>query len=114
METLYREVKASERLPEASKPLHIITKNGHKNLGVYYKGKWYDSDDCLYVHNPIYWLEPIDITDEDLKSFYKVIKIAEEYRFMCGDDDDKDVFNAYMIFRRLTGIEGSLSKFADD
>ena len=71
-------------------------------------------DDEEKVHNTIrLYLERNNVLKE-IKSFYKVIKIAEEYRFMCGDDDDKDVFNAYMIFRKLTGIDGSLAKFADD
>lgn len=55
------------------------------------------------------WLEPIEITEE-IRSLYKVIKIAEEERFSCGVDDDPDVFNAYILLRKLTGIDGDLSK----
>ena len=55
-------------------------------------------------------LESIEITEEEKRSLYKVIKIAEEERFNCGDDDDKDVFNTYMILRKLTRIDGDLSK----
>lgn len=55
-------------------------------------------------------IEPIEITEEEIKSLYKVIHIAEEERFICGEDDDIDVFNTYMILRKLTGIDGDLSK----
>ena len=56
------------------------------------------------------FVEPIDITEEDHKSLYKVIKIAEEDRLSWGIDDDPDVFNVYMLLRKLTGIEDDLSK----
>ncbi len=52
-------------------------------------------------------------TEEELKSLYKVIKIAEEERFQCGVDDDWDVYNSYMLLRKLTGIEGDLSKLGE-
>lgn len=53
----------------------------------------------------------IKTTEAQKRSLYKVIKIAEEERFSCGVDDDPDVYNAYMILRKLTGIDGDLSKF---
>ena len=60
------------------------------------------------------FVKEVEITEKEIGSLYKVIKIAEEERFSCGVDDDPDIFNAHILLRKLTGIDGDLSKLKGD
>ncbi|HDY66573.1 MAG TPA: hypothetical protein ENH85_02150 [Candidatus Scalindua sp.] len=108
---LYGEVKASERLPEDDSEPIVIMKDGSVQHEPFKKGLGWWTEYYIPGHDEVdVWLEPIEITEEEIGSLYKVIKIAEEERFSCGVDDDPDVFNAYILLRKLTGIDGDLSK----
>ena len=64
---LYREVKASERLPESDCIRFVIDENGARFSDRFVQGKWYSYP----IHPVKYWLEPIEITEEPQE--------AEEY-----------------------------------
>lgn len=84
---LYREVKASERLPEAGVRVGILLQqpeikfpNGaipikeqlfHSSGWVNNDKNWLISDEADRDYKVIYWLEPIEITEEEIEEAAK-------------------------------------------
>ena len=76
MVTLYREVKASERLPEECTEVFVLTGCGIMETGFYQDGQWYiGPNEKAVIVGPEFWLEPIEITEIE-----KVISEVEDMR----------------------------------
>ena len=67
MVTLYKEVKASERLPEECTEVFVLTGCGIMETGFYQDGQWYiGPNEKAVIVGPEFWLEPIEITEEEI------------------------------------------------
>ena len=61
---LYKEVKASERLPEEGREVAVIYNNGLMCGGIYGKGSGFYDAYGYNIPDVEYWLEPIEITED--------------------------------------------------
>jgi len=87
---LYREVKASERLPEEA----CLTVIWHKEFGILHcywvpEEQWWEtSDEYAYGNQDIeWWLEPIEITEGDINEILLRIAVDDPtagYARLCA------------------------------
>lgn len=59
---LYRKVNTTERLPESDCLRFVIDENGARFSDRFVQGEWYSYP----IHPVKYWLEPIEITEEEM------------------------------------------------
>jgi len=114
---LYREVKASERLPDS---LKVVTAYDHDDTLVdlvFYNGYnkiWYsvyaldDNGNSSIIPEPESWLDPISITEEEKK------QAASDYeKIACCDKDDLWL-KIYVNEDFEAGVNWALSKLKGD
>jgi hypothetical protein len=98
---LYREVKASERLPEEYGDYHVI--DGNLPDTNYFELEWSEK---YWRKRQLIWLEPIEITEEEKE------EIATQYVMREGHIYRGKRMKAADIF--LAGFNAALSKLKGD
>ena len=92
---MYREVEASERLPEDDSEPIVIMKDGSVQHEPFKKGLGWWTEYYIPGHDEVdVWLEPIEITEEEINDIiYAAFKYGEGSFSLNADKATKDILS---------------------